>query len=619
MTRAAAGGQDLSDMFYRPSAAPLGARARFASAALPALLLLAATFGGPLCVRAQTFERDVDVPSEEITLTIKNRTGRVTVTASEEQQKKVSIRARAPQDVPVTERDVRVSSEGGRLEIRVEREVAAPAATNRPAAQSAARANALDRDRIDIVVQVPARARVRVETEVGAVDVVGPVAEAEVKTDTGTIRADVPLEALRYNFRWTLSRPRLYSEVELEKVKERRGGIYEVAGRLGDKKAKREERTELQLETARGVILFGVADEASVPADLRERELTDAARAIIRSGDQELTSAIRRIAPRLVGEYAKTLPPREQGPRLVAGGPAPEVRTRLRGTLVRLQATVTDRQGRALGGLTARDFTVVENNEPREVREVRAASAPFNLVLLLDVSGSVEERLDFIRKAALAFVATVGPEDRVAIVSFRDDVQLISDFTTDRTLLAKRIKDIQAGGATALYDSVAYSLVNTLAPLRGERTAVVILSDGDDNRSFIPFNDLIEAVTETGALIYPLYVPSGLIPASAPRAPAAATIDPTRSRFLTLTSRAETEGRRLAEISGGVYYPITRLEQLQQAYDDVVVQLRTSYSITYESKAADRRDARVRVRVSRDGASVRLSPTVELPPALARP
>ncbi|HEX5709492.1 MAG TPA: VWA domain-containing protein [Pyrinomonadaceae bacterium] len=602
-------------MFYRPSAARRRARARFFLVILPALLVVAG-FGGSVCVRAQTFERDVDVAAGEVALTIRNRTGRVTVTASEEQQKKVSIRARSPLDVPVTEKDVRVSNDGGRLEIRVERE-----GTNAPGGtvvRTNARAAALDRDRIDIVVLVPARANVRVETEVGAVDVVGPLAEAEVKTDTGTIRADVPLDALRYNFRWTLSRPRLYSEVELERVREKRGGSFEVSGRFGDKKAKREERTELQLETARGVILFGVSDEASVPADLRERELTEAARAIIRSGDSELTQAIRRIAPRLVGEYAKTLPPREREPRLLEGRAPLEVRERLGGTLVRLQATVTDRQGRALGGLTASDFTVVENNEPREVREVRPASAPFNLVLLLDVSGSVEERLDFIRKAALAFIATVGPEDRVAIVSFRDDIQLISDFTTDRALLAKRIKDIQAGGATALYDSIAYSLVNTLEPLRGERTAIVILSDGDDNRSFVPFTDLVEAVMETGALIYPLYVPSGLIPASGTRAPAA-TIDPMRSRFLTLTSRAETEGRRLAEISGGVYYPITRLEQLQQAYDDVVMQLRTSYSITYESKAAERRDARVRVRVARDGASVRLSPTVELPPAMARP
>ena len=71
-----------------------------------------------------------------------------------------------------------------------------------------------------------------------------------------------------------------------------------------------------------------------------------------------------------------------------------------------------------------------------------------------------------------------------------------------------------------------------------------------------------------------------------------------------MTSRADEEGRRLAEVSGGQYFPITRLEQLQRAYDDVAAQLRTAYTITYETDAAARPDSRVRVKVARDGASV---------------
>ncbi len=179
-----------------------------------------------------------------------------------------------------------------------------------------------------------------------------------------------------------------------------------------------------------------------------------------------------------------------------------------------MQARVTDRAGRAISGLTANDFTVTEGGVERAVREVAPTTAPFNLVLLLDVSGSVEERIDFIRKAALAFLNTAGPQDRIAIVSFRDDVQLVSDFTSDRTVLTERIKDIQAGGATSLYDALGYSLVSILRPLRGERTGVVVLSDGDDNRSFLTFPSIVDAIYETGAIVYPLYVPSGLIPSS---------------------------------------------------------------------------------------------------------
>ena len=681
-----------------PSAESSGRVARLLILALAILLTAAPLPRARAQAQAAAFERDLDVGAA-VELRVKNRTGRVSVVAVED-SKQVSVRAWSAAGVAVTERDVRVTSAAGVIEIEVEREGSAPrAADGRKVTQSAAQ---IERERIDLTVRVPARSRVRVETEAGAVDVVGNVAEAEAKTDTGTIRADVPLDALRYSFRWTLSRPRVFSEVELPKVKEKRGGVFEISGRFPEEKkgkdkrkdepepseeeesaetaldesaavetqptpepkavepkskdeAKKEEerkreeakrkeealkkaregrakaakaaaektlketQIKLSLETARGVLLFGVKDESRVPSDLRERTLTDAARAIIRSGDTELIDAIRKVAPRLVGEYAQTLGDRRGGPTLGARGRSPlDVRTPAGSSLARVQARVTDRTGRAVTGLTAKDFTVTEGGVERVVREVQPVTAPFNLVLLLDVSGSVEERIDFIRKAALAFLSTAGPQDRIAIVSFRDDVQLVSEFTNDRGVLTERIKDIQAGGATSLYDALGYSLVHVLRPLRGERTGVVVLSDGDDNRSFLSFPVIVEAVYETGAIIYPLYVPSGLIPSSS--APAAsATLDPTRTRFLELTSRAEEEGARLAEVSGGKYYPITRLEQLQRAYDDVAAQLRTAYTITYETDAAARADSRVRVKVSREGASVRLSPAVAVSAAVAAP
>jgi VWFA-related protein len=710
-------------MFYQvPSAESSGRVFRLQTILLVLLMLAAPLPRARAQGEAAVFERDIDAPSP-VELRVKNRTGRVTVMA-EEESKRVSIRATSAAGVSVTERDVRVTTAAGSLQIEVEREgAAARPADGRKVTPNPAQ---VERERIDLTVRIPARSRVWVETEAGAVDVVGNVAEAEARTDTGTIRADVPLDALRYSFRWTLSRPRFFSEVELPKVKEKRGGVFEIAGRFPDEKEskkgkrrkgepepsgdeadetvvdespavetpapvapkvdtsrkeepkskdaarkeeqrnkeeakeeeerKREEaerkeeegkkkeealkkareekakaaktaaaktlkdtQIKLSLETARGVLLFGVKDETRVPSDLRERTLTDAARAIIRSGDTELIDAIRKVAPRLVGEYAQTLGERRGGPTLGARNSSPfDVRTPAGASLARVQARVTDRTGRAVTGLTAADFTVTEGGVERAVREVQPTTAPFNLVLLLDVSGSVEERIDFIRKAALAFLSTAGPQDRIAIVSFRDDVQLVSEFTNDRGVLTERIKDIQAGGATSLYDALGYSLVHVLRPLRGERTGVVVLSDGDDNRSFLSFPVIVDAVYETGAIIYPLYVPSGLIPsASAPAA--SSTLDPTRTRFLELTSRAEEEGAKLAEVSGGKYYPITRLEQLQRAYDDVVAQLRTAYTITYETGADARPDARVRVKVSREGASVRLSPAVSVSAAATAP
>jgi VWFA-related protein len=554
---------------------------------LTAVCVVVSLLGMSVEVRAQSLERELDTPGN-VSVTIRNRSGRVTVTATDEPRTKVSLKATSL-GMPVNEHDVTTVVRDGvvQIDVRARRE----------------------QDRIDISVRVPPRAKIKVEGDSSAVDVIGNLESAEVRTNTGTIHADVPLDALSFNFLWEASRPRFLSDVELPKVKEGRGGVFSINGKLGDKKAKKTERVHLDFSTQRGVVLLNV-DPSMVPPDLRERPLTEAARAIVRSGDNALVDAIRKVSPRMFGDYAKTLPPPREEPTLVAGRVAPAMATKIAPQLMRVNASVTDRQGRAIAGLKAQDFTVFENGVERPVRDVVPTSAPFNLVLLLDVSGSVEEHINFIRKAARDFFRSASAQDRISIISFRDDIQVISDFTTDRQLLSQRLEDIDAGGATALYDALAFVLVDQLKKLRGERTAVVILSDGDDNRSFIPLPALLDATIESGALIYPLYVPSGLIP-EASVAASQTTSDPLRSRYLTITTRAEEEGRKLASVSGGVYYPVTRLEDLQRAYDDVVAQLRMSYTITYSSaNTSDARSGRVRVRANRDGASVRLSPAV---------
>jgi VWFA-related protein len=550
------------------------------------LALLSLTFISE--TRAQSLVREINLP-EKATVSIKNRNGRVTVIASDEQKGVASLKAESP-GAAVEETDIVSTPSGGTVEIDVR--------------------GRRERDRIDVTIRVPSRTKVRVESEAGAVGVAGNFESAEVRTNTGTIHADVPTDALSFEFLWEASRPRYFSEVELPKVKEKRGGWYSISGRLGEKKAKKEERVRLDFYTQRGVILFNV-DPSMVPSDLRERPLTEAARAIVRSGDSRLIEAVRKVSPKLFGDYAKTLPPPKDAPSLVARRAPGEVATAISPQLLRLNVSVTDRNGRALSGLRPQDFTLFENGQERTIVDVVPVNAPFNLVLLLDVSGSVEERIDFIRKAARNFLATVSPQDRISIISFRDDIQIISEFTTDRQKLSVSLDKIDAGGGTALYDALAYTLVETLKPLRGERTAVVILSDGDDNKSFIPFGAIEEALIESGALVYPLYVPSLLIPESSVAAPNS-TLDPTRTRFLTVTTRAEEEGKRLASVSGGVFYPIRRLEDLQHAYDDVVAQLRMSYTITYASNAAPAGGRRVRVRINREGASALLSPAVNV-------
>ena len=549
------------------------------------LLMLAATGS----VSAQSYRREMET-SAKVSLSVNSRSGRVSVIATDEQTKNVIIEATSA-GLPIDSTDVRAEGKGGSVEIEVR---------ERP-----------DKDRIDLIVRIPARSKVKVESQAGSVDIVGNIEIAEVSTNTGTIHADVPLEALKFDFIWSASRPRFLSDVELPEIKEKAGGIFKISGKLGEKKPAKEDRVQLDFLTQRGVVLLNV-DPAMVPSDLRERPLTEAARAIVRSGDSQLIDAIRKVSPKMFGDYAKTLPPLGREPVLVNRRAAPgKFVSEQSPQMMRLNASVTDRNGRAIGGMKESDFTVFENGEERQVTKVVSTREPFNLVLLLDVSGSVEERIDFIRKAARDFLRTASPQDRIAIISFRDDIQIISDFSSDRRMLSQKLEDIDAGGATALWDALGFVLSDTLKQLRGERTAVVILSDGDDNKSFVPFNAILGAVIESGALVYPLYVPSGLIPeASVPKPEV--TIDPLRTRYLTLTTRAHEEGQRLADASGGVYYPIRRLEELQSAYDDVVVQLRTAYTITYASNLSPENNPRVRVRTKREGTSVRLSPVVNV-------
>ena len=494
--------------------------------------------------------------------------------------------------------------------------------------------------RIDLSLKIPERARLKIETGAGEAMIVGNFEEVEIKTETGTIAADIPTENVKYDFVWTQSRPRFLSDVELEKVEEKSGGKFVLKGKiLSEEKKANEESDENQLKesndeaqttkdklkksktkdqrtnqiklnftTARGIILLNVPPNEVSP-DLRPRPLTNAAKAIIRSGDSLLMDAIRRASPKYFGDYAKTLPPAKRQPVLAEKSVS---QNQTNSQVKKVLARVLDLNNRAIGNLSAADFEISEAGEVREIISVEPTTAPFNLVLLLDVSGSVDNYVNFIRKAARSFVNTVDKNDKVAIIIFSEDVQVISNFTTDKNKLSESLDTFDAGGATALYDSLGYVLTETLRPLKGERTAIVALTDGDDNRSFLSFDSLLGSLQESGALVYPLYVPSTLI-ASAINP--SQTIDPLRSRYTGLTTKAEGEGEKLAKVSGGVYYSITQIDQIQQAYDDIVLQLRTAYSITFRSnlpEVSDKTTAspRLKVKVKRENAFVKLGSVV---------
>ena len=478
--------------------------------------------------------------------------------------------------------------------------------------------------RIDLTVTLPERTIVKIETDAGAIEAVGNFASVDARSETGTIAADVPAVDLTYSFQWTESRPRVLADFEIAAIKEKSAGRFEIKGKHTEKEAQTggmvppsvdpnaealapvkvpagkaglPRNVLLNFTTARGIILLNVPPN-EVMSDLRERPLTEAAKAIIRSGDSLLMEAIRRASPKYFGDYARTLPPLRLEPAFATRS----ARASLPNAAVKTaHVRVTDLKNRAISGLVAADFEVTENGKPREITSVERSSAPFNLVLLLDVSGSVENYVNFIRRAARNFVETVGKDDRVSIVIFNEDVKVLSRFTTDKGKLSESLDTFDAGGGTAYYDALAYAISDTLRPLKGERTAIVILTDGDDNRSFLAFDSLTGSIQESGALIYPLYVPSGLIALAA----SGSDIDPLRKKYMSLSAKSEGEGDKLAKLSGGVYYPITQIGQIQKAYEDIVVQLRSAYNITFRSEMFDPNagaSPKLKVKVKNDNA-----------------
>jgi len=592
----------------------------FIRLAIFVLLMIAAS----TVIFGQRIDRELKFVDGQ-TVQIINRFGRVDITSQpavvgeDDKLEQPTSTLSVTSSVETTENEIVVAAAKGNFRIEV-----------RPSSPS---------KRIDLALVVPERLKINIETRDGEIKAEGNFASLSATTDTGTIAVDVPTDDLTYDLWWTTSKPRFLADFAVAEAKEKSGGRFQLKGRyptegkskkekskseeaavgsVPDRKGERikdkgesEERKKknpadltsiaLNFTTARGIVLLNVPPN-EVMSDLRERPLTDAAKAVVRSGDSMLLDAIRRASPKYFGDYAKTLPPARLLPTLTS---VPRTEDVVSSGVRTVSVRVLDEKNRAVAGIKNAEFEITESGASREILSVKPSPAPFNLVLLLDVSGSVDNYVNFIRKAARAFVNTVDPRDRVSIVLFNDDVNVLSGFTTDKAKLSEVLDTFDAGGGTAYYDAIGYTLVETLRPMSGERTAIVVLTDGDDNRSFLPFDSLAGTIEESGALIYPLYVPSSLAALGA-TSDLNAGVDPLRSKYLnlSLTSKAKGEGARLAQISGGVYYPITQLSQIQTAYEDIVVQLRTAYDISFRSDLAPtngKPSPRLRIRTTRPG------------------
>jgi VWFA-related protein len=175
-------------------------------------------------------------------------------------------------------------------------------------------------------------------------------------------------------------------------------------------------------------------------------------------------------------------------------------------SLVNIPVIVSDRENRYIPGLTIADFKVFQDGSEQRIEVFNNEEAPMSIVLALDTSRSTELVLDKIKKAAKQFVKVLAPGDRAMIVTFDNDVEILSPLTNDKKVLQKAVKDAGIGErfGTLIHDAV-YQVVNrTLKPVKG-RKAIILLTDGKDFGSYITRRELLAELDESDTVIYPVF------------------------------------------------------------------------------------------------------------------
>jgi Ca-activated chloride channel family protein len=270
---------------------------------------------------------------------------------------------------------------------------------------------------------------------------------------------------------------------------------------------------------------------------------------------------------------------------------------KLNARLVNLNVRVTDRAGKPVPFLKAEDFIVFEDGVEQTVTHFEPIQAPVNLVLLLDLSGSLGSKLDYLKKAAKGFIASLERDDRIAVATFTTRMTLESDFTSDHNRLAKRVGSIDyAAGDTAFYDAL-WATLDLLGTVKQARKAIVILTDGVDS-SFIPneqgsrrgFDELLERAAEEDATIYPVYFDTER-----------EVVGGHYTHEVFAAARRQLEA--IAQQTGGTYFRASGTEDLGAVYDRVAAELHALYSLAYAPQDArnDGRWRRITVRLKRAG------------------
>lgn len=271
------------------------------------------------------------------------------------------------------------------------------------------------------------------------------------------------------------------------------------------------------------------------------------------------------------------------------GGEAAVSRVRTRGLgfsatadarVVSLAPIVTDSGGRYVRGLARDDFSVFVDGLPQEIETFESVNSTLSVVLVLDQSSSMALKLRSSRAAALEFLAALKPDDRAAVLTFASNVVGFTPFSTDRAAARKALEAARVSGETALYDAAAVAL-RKLRETSGRR-AVVLFTDGEDNRSRMAIDQVVDLARATEASVF--------------------TVAQGTAEVRSLLRGLD----RLARETGGRAWYISSIKSLADVFREVVTELENQYFLTFTP--ADQRPRtwhRVEVKAKRPGLIVR--------------
>ncbi len=259
-------------------------------------------------------------------------------------------------------------------------------------------------------------------------------------------------------------------------------------------------------------------------------------------------------------------------------------------SFVSLNVTVTDGK-RFVTGLAPGDFAVYEDGVQQQVQFFESSSVPVDLIILLDTSSSMTDKMPVVHEAAAGFLKKLRTGDRGAIVAFNDGVDVLQDLTSDQTALEAAIRRTHARGSTALHNALYVSMkqFGRSAQQAGDvrRQAIAILSDGEDTSSLFHFDDVLAMARKSGINIYTIGLQNHYSLARA---------DSGRRYF----SQSDYSMKSLALETGGLAFFPQALHELRGIYASISEDLSNQYSIGYSptNGRPDGRFRRIIVRVS---------------------